>query len=100
MFESIPQIPINVKEIKKIILKDQFISSDQNIDDTELLNVLISNARGRNALFFKAYGHTEVFGLRSSIPEGSTQILEFGNKSKGEILSSRYRKIPNLEHGS
>ena len=78
MFESIPQIPINVKEIKKIILKDQFISSDQSIDENELLNVLTANCKGRNALFFKAYGHAKVFGLRSSIPDGSTQILDAG----------------------
>ncbi len=81
MFESIPQIPINVKEIKKIILKDQFISTDQSIDEKELLNVLTANCKGRNALFFQAYGHTKVFGLRSSIPDGSTQILDAGTSN-------------------
>ena len=89
MFESIPQIPINVKEIKKIILKDHFLNSDQPIDDSELLNVLNANSKGRNALFYKAHGHTDVFGLRSSIPDGSTQFLK-NPKSKGNILLNLY----------
>jgi hypothetical protein len=68
-----PQIPIHVTEIKKLILKDQ-ISPDTSLNEDQLLNVLTSNACGRNPTFFKAFGHREVFGLKSSIPEGGTTV--------------------------
>ena len=68
-----PQIPIHVTEIKNLILKDQ-ISPDSSLNEDQLLNVLTSNACGRNPTFFKAFGHNEVFGLKSSIPEGGTVV--------------------------
>ena len=86
VFESIPQIPINVQEIKKIILKDQYLNNDQTIHDEELLNVLTANAKGRNALFFKADGHIDVYGLRSSIPEGSINLLDKKGKHDSTFL--------------
>ena len=73
VLESMPQIPIHVTEIKKLILKDQ-ISPDTSLNEDQLLNVLTSNATGRNPTFFKAFGHREVFGLKSSIPEGGTTV--------------------------
>jgi hypothetical protein len=73
VLESMPQIPIHVTEIKKLILKDQ-ISPDTSLNEDQLLNVLTSNACGRNPTFFKAFGHREVFGLKSSIPEGGTTV--------------------------
>ena len=72
-----PQIPIHVAEIKKLILKDH-VASESRLSEDQLLNVLVSNSCGRNPTFFKAFGHNEVFGLKSSIPEGGTtvEILE------------------------
>ena len=72
-----PMIPIHVAEIKKLIVKDQIVS-DPKLNEDHLLNVLTSNSCGRNPTFFKAFGHSEVFGLKSSIPEGGTtaEIVE------------------------
>ena len=69
--ESIPQIPIHVTEIKKLILKDSpGYTVESNLDEDRLLNVLTNGSTGRNPTFFKASGHENVFGLRSAIPEG------------------------------
>ena len=70
-------IPIHVAEIKKLIVKDQIVT-DPKLNEDHLLNVLTSNSCGRNPTFFKAFGHSEVFGLKSSIPEGGTiaEIVE------------------------
>ena len=43
-------------------------------DDCQLLSVLTNGATGRNPTFFKAYGHEDVFGLKSCIPEGGTTM--------------------------
>ena len=76
--ESIPQIPIHVTEIKKLIIKDNLNSksttSDNDLDEDRLLSVLTHGSTGRNPTFFKAYGHNDVFGLRVAIPEGCTTI--------------------------
>jgi hypothetical protein len=50
-----------------------FICSLQN-DDCQLLTVLTNGATGRNPTFFKAFGHDDVFGLKSCIPEGGTTL--------------------------
>ena len=77
VLESMPMIPIHVAEIKKLIVKDQIVT-DPKLNEDHLLNVLTSNSCGRNPTFFKAFGHSEVFGLKSSIPEGGTtaEIVE------------------------
>ena len=76
--ESIPQIPIHVTEIKKLIIKDNLnsktITSDNDLDEERLLSVLTHGSTGRNPTFFKAYGHNDVFGLRVAIPEGCTTL--------------------------
>ena len=76
--ESIPQIPIHVTEIKKLIIKDNLnaksITSDNDVDESRLLSVLTHGSTGRNPTFFKAYGHNDVFGLRVDIPEGCTTL--------------------------
>merc|ERR1719491_599534 len=66
-------IPIHVAEIKKLIVKDQIVT-DPKLNEDHLLNVLTSNSCGRNPTFFKAFGHSEVFGLKSLIPEGGTTV--------------------------
>merc|ERR1719167_173338 len=73
VLESMPMIPIHVAEIKKLIVKDQIVT-DPKLNEDHLLNVLTSNSCGRNPTFFKAFGHSEVFGLKSSIPEGGTTV--------------------------
>ena len=76
--ESIPQIPIHVTEIQKLILKDNpGYTVESNLDEDRLLNVLTNGSTGRNPTFFKAYGHEDVFGLRSAIPEGRCKLLSF-----------------------
>ena len=81
VFESIPQIPIHVTEIKKLILKDNpGYTVESNLDEDRLLNVLTNGSTGRNPTFFKAYGHEDVFGLRSAIPEGRCKLLSFLKK--------------------
>lgn len=76
--ESIPQIPIHVTEIKKLIIKDNLnaksMTSDNDLDEERLLSVLTHGSTGRNPTFFKAYGHNDVFGLRVAIPEGCTTL--------------------------
>ena len=66
-------IPIHVGEIKKLIVKDQS-SGEEGISQDHLLNVLNSNSSGKNPTFFKAFGHQEVFGLKSFIPDGGTTV--------------------------
>ena len=66
-------IPIHVGEIKKLIVKDQS-SGEESISQDHLLNVLNSNSSGKNPTFFKAFGHQEVFGLKSFIPDGGTTV--------------------------
>ena len=66
-------IPIHVAEIKKLIVKDQ-ISGEDSLNEDHLLNVLNSNSSGKNPTFFKAFGHTEVFGLKNAIPDGGTVV--------------------------
>ena len=75
VLESIPQIPIHVKEIKKLILKDS-TSTEPGVDDNLLLSILTTGSTGRNPTFFKAYGHENVFGLKSAIPEGAMELAE------------------------
>lgn len=43
-------------------------------DNKRLLSVLTIGATGRNPTFFKALGHEDVFGLKASIPEGSSTV--------------------------
>ena len=88
-----PQIPIHVTEIKKLILKDQISPDSSSLNEDQLLNVLTSNSCGRNPTFFKAFGHNEVFGLKSCIPEGGTVVeivervpVEGGTTSPEETL--------------
>ena len=106
VLESIPQIPIHVTEIKKLILKDHLTSEGANgstsnsgsdsihdLDEAKLLNVLTNGSTGRNPTFFKAYGHGNVFGLKSAIPDGGTtmEVSEFvpctkdDNESQGPV---------------
>ena len=89
VLESMP-IPIHVGEIKKLIVKDQS-SGEESISQDHLLNVLNSNSSGKNPTFFKAFGHQEVFGLKSFIPDGGTAVevqekvpLEVENWTKTE----------------
>ena len=76
--ESIPQIPIHVTEIKKLIIKDNLnaksMTSENDLNEERLLSVLTHGSTGRNPTFFKAYGHNDVFGLRVAIPEGCTTL--------------------------
>ena len=75
MFESIPQIPIHLKEIKKLILKDSpGYSVESCLDDERLLSVLTNGSTGRNPTFFKAFGHADVFGLKAAIPDGCSTM--------------------------
>uniref|UniRef100_A0A0K2VEN7 DEUBAD domain-containing protein n=1 Tax=Lepeophtheirus salmonis TaxID=72036 RepID=A0A0K2VEN7_LEPSM len=74
VLESIPQIPIHVTEIKKLILKDQPSVETRELRDGNLLSVLTNGSTGRNPTFFKAFGHDDVFGLKSCIPEGGTTL--------------------------
>ncbi len=72
-------------EIKKLILKDNpGHTVESNLNDARLLSVLTHGSTGRNPTFFKALGHDDVFGLRSSIPDGS---------STQEVAE----EVPNLE---
>jgi hypothetical protein len=43
-------------------------------DNKRLISVLTIGATGRNPTFFKALGHEDVFGLKASIPEGSSTV--------------------------
>ena len=73
--ESIPQIPIHVTEIKKLILKDNpGLTVESCLDEDRLLSILTHGSTGRNPTFFKAYGHEDVFGLKSAIPEGCSTL--------------------------
>ena len=76
--ESIPQIPIHVTEIKKLIIKDNLnaksMTSENDLNEERLLSVLTHGSTGRNPTFFKVYGHNDVFGLRVAIPEGCTTL--------------------------
>ena len=75
VFESIPQIPIHVTEIKKLILKDNpGYTVESILDEDRLINVLTNGSTGRDPTFFKAFGHEDVFGLRSAIPEGCSTL--------------------------
>ena len=75
VFESIPQIPIHVTEIKKLILKDSpGYSVESCLDEERLLSVLTNGSTGRNPTFFKAYGHEDVFGLKAAIPDGCSTL--------------------------
>ncbi len=40
------------------------------MDGDRLLTVLTNGSTGRNPTFFKAYGHSDVFGLRADLPRG------------------------------
>lgn len=83
--ESIPQIPIHVTEIKKLILKDNpGFTVESCLDQDRLLSILTNGATGRNPTFFKAYGHQDVFGLRSAIPDGCSTL---------EVVEN----VPNLD---
>ena len=75
VFESIPQIPIHVTEIKKLILKDSpGYSVESCLDEERLLTVLTNGSTGRNPTFFKAFGHEHVFGLKAAIPDGCSTL--------------------------
>ena len=75
VFESIPQIPIHLKEIKKLILKDSpGYSVESCLDEERLLSVLTNGSTGRNPTFFKAFGHADVFGLKAAIPDGCSTL--------------------------
>ena len=56
--------------------KDQDLISGapSGIDENHLLSVLHSGSSGRNPTFFKAFGHEDVFGLKSAIPEGALEV--------------------------
>ena len=77
VLESIPQIPIHVSEIKKL-MKDlgggEVDGGGAAVDENYLLTVLHSGSSGRNPTFFKAFGHDDVFGLKSAIPPGAMEI--------------------------
>ena len=86
VLESIPQIPIHVTEIKKLILKDKpraMKEDGSSEDDHRLLSVLTNGSTGRNPTFFKALGHEDVFGLRADLPAGC-QTLEVAEAVPGE----------------
>lgn len=82
-------------------LNSTLYSNSSLIDDCQqLLNVLTNGATGRNPTFFKAYGHEDVFGLKSCIPEGGTtmEVVEdvpcedgFGQPSEENVL---YVRLP------
>ncbi len=75
VLESIPQIPIHVTEIKKLILKDNpGFTVESCLDEERLLSVLTNGSTGRNPTFFKAYGHEDVFGLKAAMPEGCSTL--------------------------
>ena len=44
------------------------------LDEERLLSVLTNGSTGRNPTFFKAYGHEDVFGLKSAIPDGCSTL--------------------------
>ena len=77
VLESNPQIPIHVSEIKKL-MKDlgggEVDGGGAAVDENYLLTVLHSGSSGRNPTFFKAFGHDDVFGLKSAIPPGAMEI--------------------------
>jgi hypothetical protein len=104
VLESIPQIPIHVNEIKKLILKDNpGYTVESNLNEARLLSVLTHGSTGRNPTFFKAFGHEDVFGLKSAIPEGCStmEIVEDVPKLEPDELEQKtmesnvlYVKLP------
>jgi len=56
--ESIPQIPIHVTEIRKLIIKDNLnaksITSENDLSEERLLSVLTHGSTGRNPTFFQS----------------------------------------------
>ena len=91
-------IPIHVGEIRRLIQKDQPQNSagEDNISEDHLLNILNSNSSGKNPTFFKAFGHSEVFGLKNFIPDGGTVVeiteqvpLECENWTTGDDVEYR-----------
>ncbi len=117
VLESIPQIPIHVTEIKRLILKDgtaaaaagpagddltvgggaasaSSLAAAGALDESQLLSVLTQGATGRNPTFFKAFGHEDVFGLKADIPAGGTTVDVVESVPDGSKETVLYVQLP------
>jgi hypothetical protein len=98
---AMPQIPIHVTQIKRLIQKDKAKDDEATVDCDRLLSVLTNGATGRNPTFFKVSGHCDVFGLRADMPKGTRteEVVETvpdedgcGPAGDGNVL---YAKLPD-----
>ncbi|CAC5409737.1 ASXL [Mytilus coruscus] len=74
VLEGNPQTPMNCKTILQRIKDDNLKDISGSVPLACLNSCLDTNSRGKDSVFYKVYGRSDVYGLRSDLPEGSEII--------------------------